>query len=479
MRITSIILVTVAMLSIAVLAESKPPVKTAFVLPEVFSDHMILQRGADVPVWGQAPDGTLVTVSFAEHKRSTTARNGKWQVSLPPMTASSTPRELIISCDNESEVTYQDVLVGDVWLASGQSNMQMHLGAATGGEEAIAASANPMLRFFTVNTKLETKAPPLGDNWKISGPATVGSMSAVAYFFGHEIQQTQDIPIGIIHCSYGGTPTETWCSPEVMSQNWPDWKLLSEKVRSNTAYPVRNKTSSHLYNRMLKTVLPFGIKGFIWYQGESNASRAEEQKKLFPAMVNDWRKSWGDETLPFYIVQLARYEAADWHAFRCAQLDVWKNTPNTYMAVTIDLSKEPGNHPVHPKAKAPIGHRLALAARANVYGEKDLVYSGPVIRSMTVKNGEAVLSFEHIGSGLIASDKQPLRGFYISADGKAFVEASAEIKGGKVIVQSSNVQNPVAVRYGAEADMGRKQLDVNLTNREKLPASPFTVFTRP
>ncbi len=460
-------------------SDSKSTEKSSLVLPEVFSDHMVLQRKSKVPIWGQAPNGSVVTVSFANHKLSTTAQNGKWKVILPSMPASSSPRKLTIECNNGSKVAFEDVLVGDVWLASGQSNMEMQLGSAKGAKKAIEASANPHLRFFKVDKRLETTDPPLGIKWRVAGPSTSPGMSAVGYHFVNEIQKTQGIPIGLLQCAYGGTVTETWCSPKVMAQSWPVWERFLEQVRSKPAYPVRNKTPSHLYNRMLKTVMPFAVKGFLWYQGEGNAGRAEEQKKLFPTMVADWRESWGDSTLPFYIVQLARYEAADWHAFRCAQLDVWKNTPNSYMAVTIDLSKEPGNHPIHPKAKAPIGHRLALAARANVYGEKDLVYSGPIIRSMAVKKGAAVLSFDQIGSGLIASDNQPLRGFYISAEGGKFVKASAKINGDTVVVQSSDIKKPVAVRYGAEADMGKKQLDVNLSNREKLPASPFTISIKP
>lgn len=462
---------------VPVVANIKKP--TGFFIPEVFSDNMVLQRNTPVPVWGYAEDGTVVTVSFNGYDLESTARDGRWRVVFPPMPASSKPRKMTIQSSTHPTIRYSNILIGDVWLASGQSNMEMQLGAVKGGQEAVAASANPMLRLFSVSRKLETQAPPVGDAWVISGPDTAGPMSAVAWFFGQEIQQTQGVPVGILKCAYGGTVTETWCSPDVFKEAFPEWEQWSNQVRSNPDYPVRNTHASYLYNRMLKTVLPFAVKGFLWYQGEGNAGRAEEQKRLLPAMIRDWREKWGDETLPFYFVQLARYEAADWHPFRCAQLDVWTNTPNTYMAVSIDLSKEPGNHPIHPKTKAPIGHRLALAARANVYGETNLVYSGPVIRSMTVRDGAAVLSFDHIGSGLIASGGRPLRGFYISADGETFVPADAEIRGDTVVVQSSNVRNPVAVRYGAEADMGKENLDVNLANEEGLPASPFTVFSNP
>jgi len=446
-------------------------------LPEVFSTDMILQRDVLLPVWGEATDGAVVTVSFNGVKREATATGGEWKVIFPPMPVNASPREMTITSSSDDEVIrFGNILIGDVWLASGQSNMEMHLAGVKGGKEAIAKSANPLLRFFTVNRALEEKDPPLGDKWVISGPATSGSMTAVGYHFAKEIVESQNIPIGLIHCSYGGTLTETWCSPAVLRQGYPVWNAFEKKVLENPHWNKRN-TSSFLYTRMLKTVMPYSVKGFIWYQGESNASRAEEQKTLFPAMVRDWRKRWGDPDLPFYIVQLARYEAANWHAFRCAQLDVWKNTANSFMAVTIDLSKDwnENDHPVHPTTKAPIGHRLALAARATVYGEADLVYSGPVIHSMSVEKHKAVLCFDHVGTGLVASDAKALRGFYLSADGETFVPGTASIEGGRVFVSSPAVPNPVAVRYGAETDMGKVALDVNLGNKEGLPASPFTV----
>ncbi len=449
------------------------------VLPDVFSSGMVLQRDVPVPVWGQAPEGATVTVSFHGRDRKSTARDGRWKVMLPPMRASATARTMTVSASNGFEKELSDILVGDVWLASGQSNMEMQLRGAKSGEAAIAASANPLFRFFTVSKKLEEIDPPLGDIWEVSGPASSAAMSAVAFFFGREIQQSQGIPVGLINCSYGGTVTETWCSPEVLAGGYPVWEKFEAEMLKNPKWARRN-TASRLYNRMLKTVMPFPVKGFIWYQGEGNAGRAAEQQQLFPAMVKDWRQSWGDPALPFYIVQLARYEAATWHAFRCAQLEVWKNTPDSFMAVTIDLSKDwkKDNHPIHPSTKAPIGHRLALAARARVYGETKLVYSGPVIRGMRVEENRAVLSFDHLGSGLAALDGKPLRGFAVSADGVVFVPAGGKIVGQTVVVAAAQVRNPVAVRYGAEMDMGKATLDINLGNREMLPASPFTLVAR-
>lgn len=454
-------------------------------LPDVFSDNMILQRNAPVPVWGTAADGTVVTVTFSGHDLDSTARNGKWRVVFPPMKANKKPQAMTVVARHKSEIInrkFNNILVGDVWLASGQSNMAYYLLKEKHGAEALARSKNPLLRFFKVRREIPRSAQMAAatGHWEEADPGSVVTKftSAVGYHFVRELQQELDIPIGLIACVYGGTVTETWCSPEVLSQDYPLWDKHEENMRNNPKSMKVNR-SSYLYERMLKTVIPFPVKGFIWYQGSANIGRFEEQKRLLPAMANDWRKSWGNDELPFYFVQLPRFETQNWHVFREAQLDIWKNNPNTFMAVTIDISKEydDNNNPIHPNTKAPIGHRLALAARANVYGETDLVYSGPVIRSMKVKNGAAILSFDHMGSGLIASDGQPLRGFYISKDGETFVAAEAKIKGDTVVVSATTVQKPVAVRYGADLDMGKEKLDVNLANKEKLPASPFTVLT--
>jgi sialate O-acetylesterase len=448
--------------------------KHAFSLPPVFSSNMILQRDVPVPVWGNAENGTVVTISWNGQNRTSTAQNGAWKVTLPPMPASAEPRVMSIQATGHDEIRLDNIVVGDVWLASGQSNMTMRLSEVTGGPEAIAASQNPLIRHYTV-PRPEDAAKNLPPTWHQANPQTTPHQSAVGYFFVHELQQKLGIPVGLLHCSYGGTVTETWCGPDVMARRWPEWEAQQNRVRDNLKIHDRNKVPSYLHDRMLKTVMPFPVKGFLWYQGEGNAGRAREQTELFPAMVADWRKSWGNQNLPFFFVQLARYEASNWHNFRQAQLECWRKIPNSFMAVTIDLSKEPGNHPIHPKTKAPIGHRLALAARAMVYGETDLVHSGPVIRSMETQDGAAILSFDHIGTGLATLGGQPLRGFYLSADGATFVPGSATIVGNTVRVSSPNIASPVAVRYGAEDDMGKTTLDVNLGNKEALPASPFTV----
>ena len=444
-------------------------------MPDVFSDHMILQREATIPVWGSAENGTKISVSFAGITKTTTAKDGVWRVQFAPMEANKIPQTMTVSATDGFEKEFKNILIGDVWFASGQSNMEMHLGGTKAGKKAIAASENPMVRLFKVPHILEEKDWPVGTTWYEANPQSTPSRSAVGYFFINELQQELDIPVGLLDCSYGGTVTETWCSPEVLSAGYPVWEAFEPMAIKDPNWNKRN-TSSYLYNSMIKSVMPFPVKGFIWYQGEANAERAEEQKKLFPAMVNDWRKSWGDETLPFYFVQVARYERANWHAFRNAQREIAETLPYSYLAVTIDLSKDwyQDNHPIHPATKKPIGHRLALAALANVYG-KDIVYSGPMVKEMTVSSKKAILSFEHIGGGLITLDDKRLRGFYISADGEHFVEAVAEIKKNTVVVSDKRVKKPIAVRYAAEDDLGIEGIHVNLGNTDGLPASPFTI----
>ena len=450
--------------------------KQSVVMPDLFSSGMILQRDKPISVWGQAKDGVTVTVSFNDVERECGAENGKWKVTYPAMRANAKPSKMTITSSDGFERKLNEILIGDVWLASGQSNMSMRVVESKGAKEAIAASKNREIRFFKVPLLLENTVLPLGRTWLTAGPRVTGGFSAVAYYFAREIQDTQKIPVGIVQCAYGGTFTETWSSPSVMKQGYPGWEKYQAAQLKDPKFPMR-KTSSYLYKRMLKTVMPFPVKGFLWYQGEGNSQRAQEQKKLFPAMVNDWRSSWGDPSLPFYLVQLTRYEDQHRHQFRLAQLEVWQKIPHSFMAVTIDLSKDwnPKNHPVHPTTKAPIGHRLALAARANVYGENDLVYSGPVIQSAKSDGSKAILSFKHIGSGLAAIDGQALRGFHVSSNSKKFVEATAVIRDNHVVVTATNVANPAVVRYGAEVDMGKENLDVNLGNKEKLPASPFTI----
>ena len=458
---------------------AKPKFST--ILPDVFSSDMVLQREAMIPVWGLAEDGTKITVTFAGKTKTTRAKAGKWEVVFHPMKANTQPQQMTIMGSDGYKKVLSNILIGDIYLAAGQSNMEMKLREVVEGEEAIRDSHNPMLRLFTVKKSLLNSVPPVGTVWKISAPDSSAKISAVAYFFANEIQKKTGIPIGIIQCAFTATVTETWTGPSVLKAGFPKWENYLSAARKNPNYPRQN-TPSRLYNRMLTTVMPFSLKGFLWYQGEGNNSRPEEQKKLFPLMMEDWRQQFRNENLPVFFVQLPRYENKNWHAFRCAQLEISKTLPNSFLAITIDLPRDwdlgdgkSVRHPVHPATKKAIGHRLALLARANLYHEEDLVYSGPVVEQMTVNSGRAVLTFSHVGGGLIALDSKPLRGFYISFDGENFEKAEAKILGDTVTVLAESVTAPVAVRYASGGDMGLTDLDVNLGNTAGLPASPFTI----
>ena len=450
------------------------------ILPDVFSEHMVLQRDTPIPVWGLGRDNDKVKVELAGKSYETVVQEGKWKLLLDAQNVSSTPAKLVISASDGFRREINDVLVGDVWFASGQSNMEMQVACVEGGPAALAEPHAEALRLFTVSRFLENSAAPMGSNWAPSNRNSAAEMSAVAWFFGREIQKSEGIPVGIINCSFGGTITETWCSPGTLALGFPDWEAFKAQ---NLDQPNKNEwnrrnTASYLYLHMIQTIAPFAVTGFLWYQGEANAGRAAEQKRLFPAMVEGWRQVWGNPSLPFFFAQLARFHEADWHDFRDAQRWIAANNPNMYLAVTIDLPRDfdPKDNPIHPRSKIPIAHRMALAARANIYGEKNLEWSGPQVKSWSVDGDAAVLEFSHATGSLTALGGGPLRGFFLSGDGKKFTEAVATIQGSALRLRAGGVQKPIAVRYGSEADQGKEKLEVNLANQEGLPASPFTLL---
>jgi sialate O-acetylesterase len=500
------------------------PVSAEVKLNPLFSDGAVLQRGCEVPVWGTARDGEKVTVEFGDQKLTTTAAKGAWRVNLKPLAAGG-PFSMKVSGDNQ--VTIENLLVGEVWICSGQSNMQFGLAGATTGKTAIENANFPKIRFFTVTKKTSVK--PLREaagTWTECTPQTAGLFSAVGYFFGRNLHQKLDVPIGLIHSSWGGTPAEAWTSTEGLrkepvlngyvaaaaknEQNFPaaaaaypaaaaayeeklkaweaevgpgyeqklaQWKqacLEAKKegkplpklgVRPKPQAPSpadgANKTPTVLYNAMIAPIIPYGIRGTIWYQGEGNAGQARLYRTLFPTLIADWREKWAQGDFPFLYVQLAPF-AKQPPEIREAQLLTLSKSPNTAMVVTADVGDL---NDIHPKRKEPVGQRLALAARATVYGEK-IEYSGPIYQAMKVESGKAVLQFNHIGSGLIAKDG-PLKDFVIAGADKTFVPAKAEIRGEKIVVSSDQVANPVAVRYEWGTYEG------NLFNAEGLPASPF------
>jgi sialate O-acetylesterase len=419
----------------------------------LFTDGMVLQQGMKVPIWGTADDGEKVTVTFEGQEVSTTAKDGKWKVQLKDLKAGG-PFTLTISGTNT--IKLKNVLVGEVWVCGGQSNMQWSM-KQIGATKDIENSENAQIRLFSVHrggaptpqTELDSKKGKL--EWVECGPKTVPSFSAVGYYFGRDLEKARKVPIGLINSNYGGTPAERWTTRKTLDAD-PDLKALK---------------GSDLYNAMIAPLQPFAIRGVIWYQGESNDDRAEQYKKLFPAMIKDWRDGWKQGDFPFLFVQLAPYDKVKregmWAELREAQLYAWQKVPNTAMVVITDVG-DPKD--IHPKQKEPVGARLALAARALAYREK-IVYSGPIYDGMKIDGNKIILSFKHVGAGLVAKGG-PLQGFTIAGKDQKFVKAQATIVDGTVVVHSPEVPEPVAVRYG-----WANYPIVNLWNKDGLPASPF------
>ncbi len=438
--------------------------QAALQLHGLFTDGMVLQQAMKVPIWGKAEAGEKVVVSFQGQEAASKAdQDGNWIVYLNPLKAGG---PFTLAVQGTTTIQLKNVLVGEVWVASGQSNMEWPVAASRNPKEAIAASSNPQLRLFQV-PKVPSATPQSDFNtskgkpsWRESGPTTVGGFSAIGYFFGKYLQEKRQVPVGIIHCSWGGTAAERWTSKETFA-----------------AYPVlKGSKGSDLYNGMIRPLVPFAIRGAIWYQGESNAGRAYQYRTLFPAMIKNWRDDWKQGDFPFLFVQLAPFmkietepKESAWAELREAQLLTSLQVPNTAQVVITDLGDQKD---IHPKDKDPIGLRLALCAQALAHEEK-VVYSGPVYADLKIEDKKILLSFKHLGGGLLAKGDK-LAGFTIAGQDRKFVHADAVIAGDKVVVSSPLVADPVAVRYG-----WANYPVVNLYNREGLPATPFRTDTFP
>jgi sialate O-acetylesterase len=514
-------------------------------IPAIFGDHMVLQDQLPVPVWGTADPGEAVTVTVgAQSGQTTTGTDGKWEVKLPPMPASSQPVTMTVTGKNT--VKFEDVLIGEVWICSGQSNMEFALANAHNKATELPNANDPQIRIFLV-TRKETHLPvtDVAGKWEVCTPQTIAKFSAVGYFFGKELRAKLNEPVGLIGTYWGGTPAEAWTSLDGLGKEpslahlVDTWKRLDAKYAENSAnYPAAESAylkdmsdwtakygkdyaaavaqwradaakavAAHespspspappapiphkpvdaaggpgapatLYNGMVAPIQPYAIRGVIWYQGETNAPRAQEYRTLFPRMIKDWREKWGEGDFPFLYVQLAGYHAdntENWPNLRDAQLQTL-SLPATGMATAVDIGL-PTN--IHPMDKMDVGKRLALAARHVAYGE-DLVYSGPIFKGVKKDANALRVSFDDLGSGLVIGQSpwvgpgapvlptDHLVGFEVAgADGK-WKPADAKIDGDDVVVSSADVPAPVAVRYDWAA-----YPEGNLYNKEGLPASPF------
>jgi sialate O-acetylesterase len=447
-------------------------------LPAIFTDNMVLQQKTNAAIWGKADPGKTVSLSTTWGVKTYTAladEKGNWKIKIATPSFGG-PYDISISDGEKLMLT--NVLIGEVWLCSGQSNMQLPLagwGKINNYQQEIADAKYPNIRLF--QTQHVASNLPLEDakvdmnGWKPCSPETVPEFSAVAYFFAREIYKKTGVPIGLIHTSWGGTVVEAWMSGTALKDN-ADFAAVAKKIAETPAEPTLDKEPNHptvLYNALIHPFIQYAIKGVIWYQGESNAERANQYRKLFPAMITDWRAQWGIGNFPFYFVQLANYKkvndepvASDWAELRDAQLQTL-SIPNTGMAVTIDVGDAVD---IHPKNKQDVGKRLALIALAKTYGVKT-PYSGPMVQSQKINGNSIKLTFKFADKGLKAKSGA-LKGFAIAGADQKFHWAEANIKGKQIVVSSKEVPNPVAVRY-AWAD----NPVCNLVNGAGLPASPF------
>lgn len=495
-----------------------PALRADLKLPGVISDHMVLQQQQPNPIWGWDTPGTKITVSFAGQTCTTTAGDdGSWAVKLAPRSADATPQTLTVTGSTQREI--KDVLVGEVWLCSGQSNMEMGIGMVQDGAKEIAAANFPGLRLLKIPKAWlpEPQADQAG-NWKTCTSETIAQggwngFSAAGYFFGRELHRKLNVPVGLIDATWGGTRIESWTSPEGFAavpalaelnravelgeprsevhkqrlgqflDETGNWLASARAALTNAAlvpampaYPpallpphdVQNPTA--LYNGMIFPVHPLAMRGAIWYQGESNLGDGMLYAEKMKALVGGWRQIWGEGDFPFYFVQIAPYNYGNspqllpelWEAQAAAAREI----PNAGMAVINDI----GNlKDIHPTNKQEVGRRLALLALAKTYGQKERVFSGPVFQSLEIEGGALRVRFAHADGGLVSRDGQPLSGFeIIDAEAGGFVKAEAQIDGATVVLSSPEVHHPVAMRFA-----WNQLAEPNLMNGAGLPAGAF------
>jgi sialate O-acetylesterase len=462
-------------------------------LPALIGDNMVLQQRSNAPLWGWADPGTTVAVQASwDTKAMAQAKagdDGKWMVRIKTPAAGG-PYEITIQ--GKQTTVLHNVLIGEVWVCSGQSNMEMPLSGWSGAPllnsaQEINAANYPKIRLFTVkrNVAFEPQQDCTGQ-WAACTPETVASFSATAYFFGRQLYEKLHVPIGLIHSSWGGTVAEAWTSASAL-KNLGDFDHALDRVDSLAPHlnEIRQQsgqdkkarsvvdnpnTVTVLYNGMIAPLIPFSIRGAIWYQGEANVGRAKQYERLFPTMITDWRTRWQEGNFPFYFVQIAPYpyggDSTNAAALRDAQRKSL-HVPNTGMAVTLDIGN-PKN--IHPANKQEVGRRLSLWALANTYGQKGIIYSGPLYSGMKIRGSTIRISFNHVDGGLMTKGGN-LDHFEIAGADGHFVPAQAQISGKQVIVQAQGISAPKAVRYG-----WRDTAEPHLFNKAGLPASSFSTM---
>ena len=464
---------------------------------KIFSDHMVLQRDATVPVWGWAEAGTSVTVAFADQSVTTKAdEGGRWKLKLDPMVASATGRSLEISSGTR-KVTIRDVLVGDVWFAGGQSNMDYKVqGMARRLPEgkALAEAANySAIRHRKVSEKSAPRpqADLTGGSWVVCTPQSVYGFSGVAFVFARRLHVELKVPVGIIDCAWGGTPIEPYV-PASAFKGHPTLVELAKYAKAGDLEAIRKMSGGTwvrspawlpgaIYNGRIAPVAPYGIRGAIWYQAESNSGKGEDPRDYRykqRALVQGWRQAWNNQNLPFFYVQLPQWKSYAWTYAREEQFRAME-VAGTGMVVTIDLDNA---NDIHPPNKIDVGERLALWPLAKLYGKK-IPFSGPLFREVEIRGTEAIVRFDYAEEGLIAGRIKSigkivevkdgdLNGFELADMDGVWHPAKAKVKGRTVMVKSLQVKQPVAVRYACHPEAPEDR-PWNLYGKSGLPASPF------
>jgi sialate O-acetylesterase len=450
-------------------------------LNNMFGSHMVLQQGIKNKVWGKANPGEQVTVALAGQSHVTTAGpDGAWQLFLDPVKEYGGPHTLTVTGKNT--VTFNDVLIGEVWVCAGQSNMQWSINQSNDPDLEKAAAKFPGIRFISV-PQVGTQEPQWNFNgtWQACSPETVGDFSAVGYCFGRQLHQTLGVPVGLIDNAWGGSAADAWVKREKIAAH-PTLKAIHERwVTKETEKPddgamKGNARPGNIHAGVLTPSIGYGIKGAIWYQGESNAGRAYQYRELFPFMIASWREEWGLGDFPFYWVQLADYKAekpepaeSDWAELREAQTMTMKALPNTGEAVIIDLGE---GKDIHPKNKQDVAKRLARWALAETYKVPGIACRSPLYKAMEKQGAKIVLAFDHVepkAGGWRPFDVNEPIGFTIAGADRKFVPAKAKIMpDGRIEVWSDAVADPVAVRY-AWADNPK----CNMYSATGLPLTPF------
>lgn len=468
-------------------------------LPNVLSNHMVLQRDLQVPVWGWADAGEKITVSFAGQKKQTTAdKKGNWMIKLGKLKANASPATL--SVQGKNLIQLENVLVGEVWICSGQSNMEWRVSQCANPKEEIAKSNYPKIRLFDVPGHTVHPIPQREGKgeWKVCSPQSVASFSATGYYFGRRLHLSLGIPVGLIGSNWGGTKIEPWTTLDGF-KSVPELSKLAESVSAYTAETkVKGGTPSAIYHSMVHPLTPYAMRGAIWYQGESNGGEGITYYQKKRALVQGWRKAFQNPDLGFYWVQLCNFRKANvmevknpskeesrpeggdgWARIREAQTQAL-DLKHTGMAVIIDLADAHNPNDIHPKNKQDVGGRLAQWALNQTYGMQGLVASGPLYESHKIKGGKLHLSFKNVGQGLMVGKKvgldptQPVVGgtlkhFSIAGADKKWHWADAKIVGDQVVLSSKEVRKPVAARYAYTMNPA----DANLYNVDGLPAGPF------